>query len=31
MVMIKWNRDNFTTELNIYNYTHKEGIPVYKL
>lgn len=31
MVMMKWNRNNFTTELNIYKLTHRNDIPVYKL
>ena len=31
MVIYRWNRDNFTTELNIYKYVHREDLPVYKL
>lgn len=31
MCIIKWNRSNFTTSMEIYNYTHREDIPIYKL
>jgi hypothetical protein len=31
MVMIKWNRRLFNTELNIYEYKHPTNIPVYKV
>lgn len=31
MVVCKWNRDTFSTELIIYKYTHEQNIPVYKL
>lgn len=31
MVIMRWNRDNFTSELNIYKLTHRTDIPVYKL
>lgn len=31
MVIIRWNRDNFTSELNVYKLTHRMDIPVYKL
>ena len=31
MVIMKWNRGTFTTELNIYKLTHRNDIPVYKL
>ena len=31
MIMIKWNRNNFSTELNIYNYEHPKDRPVYTL
>lgn len=31
MVMLKWNRNTFSIELNIYEYTHPSDIPVYKL
>ena len=31
LVIYRWNRDNFTTELNIYKYVHREDLPVYKL
>ena len=31
MVICKWNRKTFTKELNVYNYTHNQDIPIYKL
>lgn len=31
MVIMRWNRDNFTSELNIYKLTHNTEVPVYKL
>ena len=31
MIIIGWNRDNFTSELNIYKLSHRTDIPVYKL
>ena len=31
MIMIKWNRESFTTELNIYEYKHPTNIPIYKI
>ena len=31
MVIMRWNRSTFTCELNIYKYTHRKDIPVYKL
>lgn len=31
LVILKWNRKNFTTELNIYNYIKPVGIPEYKI
>lgn len=31
MIMIKWNRANFSTELNVYNYEHPKDRPVYTL
>lgn len=31
MVIIKWNKGTFNTELNVYEYKHREDIPVYKL
>ena len=31
MVMYKWNRNNFTCELNIYKHTYDKNTPQYKL
>lgn len=31
MIMIKWNRASFSTELNVYEYKHPNNIPVYKV
>lgn len=31
MVILKWNHSNFTTELNVYKYTHPDGVPAYKI
>ena len=31
MIMIKWNRGSFNTELNIYEYKHPTNIPIYKV
>lgn len=31
MVIMRWNRDNFTSELNIYRLSHPDTIPIYKL
>jgi hypothetical protein len=31
LVVLKWNRVTFSIEMNIYNYTHPENVPVYKL
>ena len=31
MVICKWDRRNFIKELNIYNYTYNQNVPVYKL
>lgn len=31
MVIIKWDRGLYSTELNIYEYKHREDIPIYKL
>lgn len=31
MVMIKWDRGLFNTELNVYEYTHRNDVPIYKL
>ena len=31
LCILRWNRNNYTISLDIYNYTHKEDIPVYKL
>ena len=29
--MIRWNRVNYTLSLDIYDYKHREDIPIYKL
>lgn len=31
MVMAKWNRNTFSTELNIYSYTHPSNMPIYNV
>jgi hypothetical protein len=31
LCVIKWNRGNFTLSMEIYNYIHREDIPIYKL
>ena len=31
MCVIKWNRGNFVLSMDIYNYTHRTDIPIYKL
>lgn len=31
MVILKWNRASFSTELNIYQYKHPEDAPIYKI
>lgn len=31
MCVIRWNRDNFIISMNIYDYKHREDIPIYKL
>lgn len=31
MIMIKWNRASYSTELNIYEYKHPGDMPVYKV
>lgn len=31
MVMIKWDRNTYNTELNIYEYKHPDNVPVYKI
>lgn len=31
MIILKWNRRTFSTELCVYNYTYPENIPVYKV
>ncbi len=31
MIMIKWNRGSYTTELNVYEYKHPTDIPIYKV
>ena len=31
MCILRWNKNNFTMSLDIYNYTHRTDIPIYKL
>ena len=31
LCVIRWNRNNFTVSLDIYNYQHRTDIPIYKL
>lgn len=31
MIIMRWNRDNFTSELNIYKLIHRTDIPIYRL
>lgn len=31
MVILKWNKNTFTTEMNVYEYTYNKNIPVYTL
>ena len=31
MIIFKWNRKQFVTELNIYKYSHDDGQPAYRL
>lgn len=31
LCVIKWNRLNFTTSMELYDYKHREDIPIYKL
>ena len=31
MCIIKWNRSNFILSMDVFNYTHNENIPIYKL
>lgn len=31
MVIMRWNRDNYTSELNVYKLSHPSNIPVYRL
>ena len=31
MIILKWNRNNFITELNAYEYLHDEKVPAYML
>ena len=31
MCIIKWNKTNFTISMEVYNYTHRNDIPIYKL
>lgn len=31
MCIIRWNRDNYTISLDIYDYKHRDDIPIYKM
>ena len=31
LCIIRWNRNNYTTSLDIFDYKHREDIPIYKL
>lgn len=31
LCIIRWNRNNYTLSMNVYNYIHREDIPIYKL
>ena len=31
MCVIRWNKNNFITSLNVYEYKHNDNIPIYKL
>ena len=31
LCIIRWNRNNYTTSLDVFNYKYNEGIPIYKL
>ena len=31
MCVIRWNKDNYITSMDVYDYKHREDIPVYKL
>ena len=31
MVIFRWNKQNFTTELNVYKFTRDQNLPVYRL
>lgn len=31
LCIIKWNRNNFAISMELYNYVHREDIPIYKL
>ena len=31
LVVINWNRSNYSSELHIYNYVHREDLPIYRL
>lgn len=31
MVILKWNKNNYSEELNVYNYKHPDNVPVYKI
>ena len=31
LCIIRWNRNNYTTSLDVYDYKYNEGLPIYKL
>ena len=31
MCIIRWNRNNYTISMDVYNYSHRADIPIYKL
>lgn len=31
LCIIRWNRNNYTISLDVFNYKHREDIPIYKL
>jgi len=31
LVICQWNKSTYTTQLQVYKYTHEEGLPIYRL